>query len=429
MIGNKSILELADSKDAAAEIERLEKVLEDKEWIISKTDAGLKTLYRELEGAHASLEIKVRERTEELVELNKVLSQNLTERKRMEKELQDNLANFQNIVQNNSDGIVTIDRKGVIRLVNPAAQALFGHTAEELLGELFGFPLVAGETTELDIIRKGGETAAAEMRVVETQWENEIAYLASLRDITEHRRTEEKLRELDRVKSEFIANISHELRTPLHSIRGFTKLMLGGKVPDPETQKEFLTTIDKQSERLGTLIDSLLDMSRLESGRFTIQKQRLSMKDIIHETVESFYSLASEKGAVINEDIPAALPEIEADGERVRQVMVNLLSNALKFSNGGGSVTVKGEAKDGELLVQVTDRGIGIPKEAMPHLFERFYRAKDSMARGGAGLGLYISEQIIEAHGGRIWAESKVGKGSTFSFTLPLNQAGGDSDE
>jgi len=289
--------------------------------------------------------------------------------------------------------------------------------------------VVSGETTELDIIRKDGETAVAEMRVVETEWENKTAYLASFRDITEHKQVEDKLRELHRMKSELIANISHELRTPLHSIRGFAKLMLGGKVPDPETQKEFLTTIDKQSERLGTLIDSLLDMSRLESGRFQIQKQRLSIKDIIHETVESFYSLASEKGAVINEDIPVALPEIEADGERVRQVMVNLLSNAVKFSNGGGSVTVKGEVNCGELLVQVTDHGIGIPKEAMPHLFERFYRAPDSMARGGAGLGLYISEQIIEAHGGRIWAESKVGQGSTFSFSLPLNQAGGDSHE
>ncbi len=288
---------------------------------------------------------------------------------------------------------------------------------------------VAGETTELDIMQKGGKTAVAEMRVVETEWEREIAHLASLRDITERKRAEEKLHELDRMKSEFIANISHELRTPLHSIRGFTKLMLGGKVPDPETQKEFLSTIDKQSERLGKLIDSLLDMSRLESGRFRIQKQRLPIKDIIHETVGSFYTLVSEKGTVINEDIPATLPEIEADGERVRQVMVNLLSNAIKFSNDGGSVTVKGNVNDSELLVQVTDRGIGIPKEAMPHLFERFYRAQDSMARGGAGLGLYISKQIIEAHGGRIWAESKVGEGSTFSFTLPLNQSGGDSPE
>jgi two-component system sensor histidine kinase ResE len=204
--------------------------------------------------------------------------------------------------------------------------------------------------------------------------------------------------------------------------------MLEGKVPDPETQKEFLGIVYEQSQRLSTQIDSLLDMSRLESGRFTIRKQRLSIKDIIGEAIGSFYTLASDKGIVISEDIPATLPEIEADRERLEQVMANLLDNAIKFSNGG-RVSVKGEVKDGELLVRVTDHGIGIPEEAMPHLFERFYRAKDSMARGGAGLGLYISKQIIEAHGGRIWVKSKVGKGTTVSFTLPLNQAGGDSYE
>jgi signal transduction histidine kinase len=247
--------------------------------------------------------------------------------------------------------------------------------------------------------------------------------------VEEKRRAEEALRELDRMKSEFVSNVSHELRSPLHAIRGFTKLLLEGKVPQPEIQREFLSVIDKQSQRLGVLIDGLFDLSRLESGRFQIQKQRLSIRDVIHKAVESFYSLASDKGIVISEDIPATLPEIEADGERISQVMVNLLSNAIKFSNGGRSVIVKGGAKDGELVVQVTDRGIGITKEAMPHLFERFYRTEDSMARGGTGLGLYISRQIIEAHGGRIWAESKVGKGTTVSFALPLNEVGSVSHE
>ena len=231
------------------------------------------------------------------------------------------------------------------------------------------------------------------------------------------------------MKSEFISNVSHELRSPLHSIRGFTRLMLSGKVPDPETQREFLAIIDQQSEQLGRLIDSLLDMSRLESGRFQIQKQPVAIGEVIHDAVESFYGVASEKGMVIEEDIPQDLPEIEVDGNRVKQVIANLLSNAIKFSNGGREVKVRAELRDNEVLVQVIDHGIGIPEQAMPHLFERFYRAKDSMARGGAGLGLYISKQIIEAHGGRIWAESQPGKGSTFSFTLPLNQAQGGCDE
>jgi len=297
---------------------------------------------------------------------------------------------------------------------------------------------------ETRALRKNGEEFDCEIAMSEVGVPagSRRLFTVVIHDITERKRAEqmeaeaqaskareEALRELDHMKSEFISNVSHELRTPLHAIRGFAKLMLRGKVPDTETQKEFLSIIDERSQHLGALIESLLDMSRLESGRFDIQKQHLLIKDIIHETIGSFYSLASEQGIVISEDIPATLPEIEADRERLGQVMVNLLSNAIKFSNGERSVIVKAEAKDDELVVQVTDHGIGIPKEAMLHLFERFYRAEDSMARGGAGLGLYISRQIIEAHGGRIWVDSKVGKGTTVSFALPLNQAGSGSHE
>ena len=258
-----------------------------------------------------------------------------------------------------------------------------------------------------------------------------LATIAQGQDVTERKQAEEKSRELDRMKSEFISNISHELRSPLHSIKGFARLMLEGKVPDPKTQREFMTIIDSQSAHLGKLIDDLLDISRLESGRFQIQKQRMSIKSAIHEVIESFYSLANDKNIVINEDVPMTLPEVEGDDERLRQVVANLLSNAIKFSNEGGSVIVKGEVNDSELLVQVTDHGIGISKEAMPHLFERFYQVDSSATRNasGSGLGLYITKQIIDAHGGRIWAESKLEKGSTLSFTLPLYQSEGDSHE
>jgi len=240
-----------------------------------------------------------------------------------------------------------------------------------------------------------------------------------VRDLTERKRAEE-MQELDRMKSEFISNISHELRTPLHSIQGFTKLILEGEVPDPATQKRFLTIIDGQSQHLGNLISDLLDVSRLESSRFKIHKQRVSMEDIMRDALQNCYSLAKQKGIVFNEAIPQTLPKITADSERLNQVMVNLLSNAIKFSKEGSQVTMRAEARDSELLVQVADQGIGIPKEAMSHLFQRFYRAEDPDRVGGTGLGLYISKQIIEAHGGDIWAESEFGKGSTFFFTIPL---------
>jgi signal transduction histidine kinase len=192
-------------------------------------------------------------------------------------------------------------------------------------------------------------------------------------------------------------------------------------VPDPETQKEFLTIIDSESEHLCGLIESLLDMSRIESCHFDINKAPMSLRDLIQGVVHGFHNTANGKNIALTEDIPAALPEIEADEGRLRQVMVNLLGNAIKFSKDGGKITVKAEAEDGKVLVQVTDCGIGIPEASMEHLFERFYQGDGSITRayGGSGLGLYIAKQIIEAHGGRIWAESKPGKETTLFFIIP----------
>jgi len=205
-------------------------------------------------------------------------------------------------------------------------------------------------------------------------------------------------------------------------------LILEGKVPDVKTQQEFLQIINRETQQLGVLINSLLDMSRLESGRFQINKRCLPVRDTFVDSIKIFHSLARDKDVSLDEYIPAVLPEIEVDGERLRQVVVNLLSNAIKFSDPGGKVTARVKTRNKELLFQVKDRGIGINKKAMSHLFERFYRAEDKLARGGTGLGLFISKQIIEAHGGQIWAESKVGEGSTFTFTLPLNGKGGNGN-
>jgi len=484
---------------------------------------------------------------QELEKLNREKDKYIANLRQTKEALRVSKESFHNIVNRNVDGILIIDRKGIVRFVNPAAENLFGRKAEELLGEMFGLPVVAGDVSEIDTIHSSGEVGVAEMRVIGTEWEGKDACLASVRDITERRRAErdlmikdkaiassinaiaiadfdgnltyvnpaflsmwgyksdrdalkrsisqfwqteeqaqtaigmlyerrswqtelvetrkngsefyaqlsvspvidsddrpiaimasfidlterkraeEELRELDRKKSEFLSNVSHELRTPLQSIMGLTTLILDGKVPNPETQKEFLTVVKNESQCLGTLIGNLLDMSRLENGRFSIKTKRQPIREIILNALESPRIMASMQDIAITEDILSNLPEMEIDSERIRQVMANLLNNAIKFSEPGGNVTVKAMVKDRELLVQVADRGIGIPEEAIPRLFERFYRVGDTPWAGGTGLGLYISRQIIEAHGGRIWAESKKGEGSTFSFSLPLNKTGGDS--
>ncbi|OGC76329.1 MAG: hypothetical protein A2Z27_03505 [candidate division Zixibacteria bacterium RBG_16_50_21] len=335
-------------------------------------------------------------------------------------------ANLRKILEKNAYGIIVVDENKHILFTNPAAEAMMGCQKKELLRQCFSFPLDGGKTSEIEIRHGNQDLIAAEMRVVNINWEGKPAYLVSLHDITKRKETEEKMRHLDRMKSEFLSNVSHELRTPLQSISGFTKLIMNGQVPDLSTQQEFLQIIDRESLHLGNLINSLLDMSRLESGRFQINPRILPVREPIFESVSSFHSLAREKNIELIEDIPEDLPEMEVDGERLRQVVINLLSNAIKFSDPGSTVSVKAGKNHNALLFQVSDHGIGIPEDAMAHLFERFYRAEGELVRGGTGLGLYISKQIIEAHGGRIWATSQQGEGSTFSFTLPLNgKAGG----
>jgi signal transduction histidine kinase/PAS domain-containing protein len=232
----------------------------------------------------------------------------------------------------------------------------------------------------------------------------------------------EKRYNLDPMQSEFMSNIVHELRAPLHSVLAFTKLLLEGDVSNTETQKEFLTIIAGQSEHLRKLVDELLDISPIESERFDINKERVAIADLLQGTIRDFNSVAKQKNIVIKENIPLQLPDIEADSQRLRQVMFNLLDNAIKFSNDGGSIDVSAEVRGNDLLVQLTDQGIGIAEEARKSLFEKFYQVKSTTRVGGLGLGLYISKRIIEAHGGRIWVESVEGAGSTFSFTIPLKQ-------
>lgn len=379
------------------------------------------------------------------------ITRDVRERRKSEEALRESEERFRDLFENANDLMQSIDMEGRFLYVNRKWSEMLGYSKEEV-GKLNLMDIIrkdqvahcmeclekvaSGESLEkieTVFVSKSGREIFVEGNVnAKLEGGKPVSTRGIFRDITERKKAEEAIRELDRMKSEFISDISHELRTPLHSIKGFGKLILDGKVPDPNIQREFLTIIENQSNRLDKLVSNLLDASRLESGRFSIHKQRISIAGTIHETVETLRGVANGKGITIKEDIPATLPEIDVDKERLEQVMFNLLGNAVKFSNDGSEVTVRAEVKEHDLLVQVTDHGIGIPKEAMPRLFQRFYRVEASSSVGGSGLGLYISRQIIEAHGGRIWVESEPGVGSTFSFTLPLgavSQDGGASHE
>lgn len=233
----------------------------------------------------------------------------------------------------------------------------------------------------------------------------------------------ERLKELDQMKSEFLSTAAHELRTPLTSILGFSEILLK-KDLDKERKKKFLKIINEEAAELANLISDLLDVSRIESGRgFKIRKASFYLREIITENVEVFKS--QTKKHVFKVDISEDLFPVEADKDKIDQVVENLLSNAIKFSPRGGRITVSVHQVDGMAKITVADSGIGIPKKDLPHIFEKFYRVDSAFVKGigGTGLGLAIAKYIVESHGGKIWAESKLGKGSTFSFLLPIKSS------
>lgn len=355
------------------------------------------------------------------IERHQILAE--LERARL-RDQQVNESRFRSLIQTTTDGMVVLDRQRTVLFANQTAESILGgQMAESLLGGQFPFAAEPDKDSDVETLSNTGETLTSELRTIEISWGGKDAYLVSLHDITERKKAELALLEIDRMKSEFIATISHELRTPLHTINGFNKLMLDGKVTDPETQQEFLSISVKQGEHLNNLINDLIDVSSLEAGKFTIRKEAVSdLKDLIAAATQQLYSVALEKSITFDEHYPDMLPSIEADRSRIRQVLFNLISNAIKFSDEGAEVIVSATAMNDLVTIQVRDFGIGIPEEAMPNLSARFYRVDNSSTRsaGGNGLGLYISRQIVEAHGGRIWAESEPGEGSTFSFAIPI---------
>jgi signal transduction histidine kinase len=232
----------------------------------------------------------------------------------------------------------------------------------------------------------------------------------------------ERLKSLDSVKMEFFALLSHELRTPLTTIKGYADLLEDGVLgPLNEEQRDKLAKISAGADRLTKIVDNLSDLSGIASRRYTMDILPVSLKDLISEVVRGIAFLAERKGVKLTWDVPADLPMVYVDRARISQVILNIINNAIKYTPPGGLIVIRAQDEKGHVLVSVHDSGIGIPKKDLENIFSGFYHAgyKLSYEYKGAGLGLALSKGIIESHGGRIWAESEVGKGSTFFFTLP----------
>lgn len=235
------------------------------------------------------------------------------------------------------------------------------------------------------------------------------------------------LREVDRLKTNMVANVSHELRSPLTSIKLYTELLQANlENNDPETRQQFLKVIDQQSNQLLDLINDLLEASRLESGRVELHLQPVSLNQIVKEVVSLFAIQAEKKHITLQTFVEPDLPVLQADRELIKLLVKNIVSNAIKYNVPDGRVDIRLQAKEAELILTLTDTGKGIPEEALPHIFDKFYRAQCSIDSEvqGTGLGLALTKEAVELHGGHIKVHSQVGTGSCFEIHLPVSQGG-----
>lgn len=239
--------------------------------------------------------------------------------------------------------------------------------------------------------------------------------LVVLHDATE-------LRRVEKTRREFVANVSHELRTPLASVKAAVDTLQEGALEDRQAATVFLQRISSEVDRMARLVSDLLELSRLESGQVMPHLTQTDITRLIDEIRESLFMAAEAKEIAIEVDASPRPLLVEADSDMVRQVLFNLLDNAIKFTQAGGRVTITARKRESGVAVTIADTGIGIAPEHLPHIFERFYKVEKSRAGGGTGLGLAIAKHIVQAHGGEIRVESEEGKGSAFTFTLPVSR-------
>jgi PAS domain S-box-containing protein/diguanylate cyclase (GGDEF)-like protein len=415
--------------------------------------------------------VPIKNKSGDIVNLIEI-SRNITERKQAEEALRESEERYRTILDSIEEAYFEADISGNLTFFNDSLCKLLGYTKDELMGmnnrdymtqesskriykhfnQMYrtGNPI---KKVDFEIIRKDGshgfhETSASLMRDRAGQ---PIGFRGISRDITEHKKAEEALRETDRMKSEFISVVGHELRTPLTSMRNAVDIVLGetaGAIN--ENQRKFLSMAERNIDRLSGLINELLDISKIESGKIRIELKPLDLCAPLDMAIASVTSRTKEKSISMHQEIPSDLPQAYGDSDKLEQIFINLLDNAIKFTPEGGDICVTaklvhnekfgvgvrekpkkvgseelgvwGSGLDSNFIeISVADTGIGIPADELEKIFDRFYQAGKSITKEikGAGLGLAITKGLIEAHGGKIWAESEVGKGTKFTFTLP----------
>jgi two-component system phosphate regulon sensor histidine kinase PhoR len=332
---------------------------------------------------------------------------------------------MQAILDSMADGVIAVDGETRVILINPVVEEAFGLNEEASLGKTV---LEVVRDYDLDRLFRealdSGRPVKQELRILTPEPRlfrvhltpmrgGQRGVVALFRDITERR-------QLEKMRTEFVANASHELRTPLTSIRGFIEALQDGALEDPETARRFLAIIDEETKRLSELVDDLLQLASIEERRRSFRRQPVELASIIQRVSDTFATRVQQKGLRLRVDLPDDLPPVLGDANLLSQVFHNLLDNAVKFSEKG-EIVVRARQENGGVAVEIADNGIGIAPEHLTRIFERFFRADKSRAAssGGTGLGLAIVKHIVEGHGGEVRVTSRLGEGSVFTVILP----------
>lgn len=330
------------------------------------------------------------------------------------------------ILEHMADGVVIVDENGLVQMMNLAATRILKNKMDD--HSQHSFAEIARHHRLIALWRRCQRSGGEQIELIETQREEaqflqvivtplretrSPGYLVILQDLT-------RIRRLETVRRDFISNISHELRTPLASLNALVETLQDGALLDPPAAQRFLNHIAREVSAMTQIVEELLELSRIESGKVPLHVQPTSIGDLVMTPVERLLPQAERAGLDLTIDLPEHLPQVLADAERVHQVLTNLVHNAIKFTDAGGSINISAKNARNKVIIAVRDTGVGIPQEALPRIFERFYKADRARSGGGTGLGLAIAKHIIQAHGGQVWVESRENEGSTFYFSLPV---------
>jgi two-component system, OmpR family, phosphate regulon sensor histidine kinase PhoR len=322
-----------------------------------------------------------------------------------------------------TDGVLIAAAGGRIQFANPAAERLF-EGGQILPGRTVVEALRHHQLVET--WRRCQETGELQSETVEIPARRQFLQMVAIpdrhgggsilliQDLT-------RLRRLETVRRDFVSNVSHELRTPLASLRALTETLQEGALDDPPAARRFLGRIQTEVDALTQMAAELLELSRIESGQVPLDLKTIQVNKLLSMSSERMHLQAERAGLNLHLECPPDLPDILVDAPRMEQVLVNLIHNAIKFTPSGGDIVIKAERDDHFVCISVKDSGAGIPLDDLERIFERFYRVDRSRYGSGTGLGLSIARHLVEAHGGRIWAESREGSGSTFYFTVPIS--------